>query len=70
MFKKLAEKNNADAQFYLGVMYAYGSGVVKNDTQAVYGIAKLRSKGSLKHSTTWVGCMALVLEWSKMMPNL
>ena len=48
MFRKLANKNDAGAQFYLGVMYANGSGVVKDDTQAVYWYRKVAEQGDAK----------------------
>ena len=34
-FRKAAEQGNADAQAYLGMMYAYGQGVAQDDAEAV-----------------------------------
>ena len=45
MFKKLANQNDARAQFFLGEMYANGRGVVKDDTQAVYWYHKAAEQG-------------------------
>ncbi len=44
-FKKLAEQGDADAQFSLGVMYADGQGVPKDEQQAVVWYRKAAEQG-------------------------
>ena len=44
-FKKLAEQGNAGAQFNLGLMYANGQGVPKDDQQAVVWYLKAAEQG-------------------------
>ncbi|MFZ2554933.1 tetratricopeptide repeat protein, partial [Psychrobacter urativorans] len=43
--KLLAAKDNADAQFNLGMMYSNGSGVIEDDNIAVEWLQKAASKG-------------------------
>ena len=44
-FKKLAESGNADAQYFLGVMYANGAGVPKEGRRAVAWYRKAAEQG-------------------------
>jgi len=43
--QKLAEQGNAEAQFNLGVMYAYGHGAPKNETRALEWFQKAADQG-------------------------
>ncbi len=44
-WRPLAEQGNADAQFYLGVMYRDGQGVPQNDAEAVQWYRKAAEQG-------------------------
>ncbi len=44
-FKGLADSGDAEAQFNLGVMYAEGKGVIKNDAEAVRWFKKSADQG-------------------------
>lgn len=44
-FKKSAEKNNPDAQYYLGLMYIYGFGVIKDVEGGLNLIRKAAEQG-------------------------
>ena len=44
----LAEQGDADAQFNLGIMYAYGQGVSENHTTAVKWYTKAADQGRVK----------------------
>jgi len=44
-FRPLAEEGNADAQFYVAVMYYNGQGVPQNDEEAVQWFRKAAVKG-------------------------
>ena len=44
--RKKAEAGDADAQHYLGVMYAYGKGVAQDDTEAVKWYRKAAEQGN------------------------
>ncbi len=45
-FKALAERGNASAQYYLGIMYDYGRGVPKDDTEAAKWYCKAAEQGN------------------------
>jgi TPR repeat protein len=44
-YQKAADQGYAEAQSILGVMYAFGKGVLKNDKQAVYWYQKAAEQG-------------------------
>ena len=44
-FRKAAEQGGADAQFFLGVMYAKGEGVLEDDAEAVKWYRKAAEQG-------------------------
>ena len=44
-FRALAEEGHAGAQFYLGVMYADGEGILEDDDQAVFWYRKAAEQG-------------------------
>ena len=58
MLKPLAEQGNAEAQFYLGRMYAEGRGITKDDVDAMRcdGIARQPTKASRRLSSTSESC--------------
>jgi TPR repeat protein len=43
--KALADQGDAEAQFYLGVMYDFGNGVPENDAEAVKWFRKAADQG-------------------------
>ncbi len=45
-FEKLAHQGNADAQFYLGLMYRNGEGVMRNDKRGLYWYSKAAQQGN------------------------
>jgi hypothetical protein len=57
-FRGSAEKGNADAQFSLGLMYAQGQGVPKNQAQALKWYRRAAEKG-LAEAQTNLGVMYL-----------
>ena len=46
LYQKLAEQGDADAQYYLGVMYNKGQGLAKDANQAVYWYRKAAEQGN------------------------
>ena len=55
-WRPLAEQGNADAQFYLGVMYRDGQGVPQNDAEAVRWYRKAAEQGyaQAQYSLRWM----------------
>jgi TPR repeat protein len=47
-YQKAADQGQAKAQYNLGVMYANGKGVLKDDKQAVYWYQKAADQGQAK----------------------
>ncbi len=45
LYRKAAESDNADAQYFVGEKYLAGDGVEKNDTEAIRWIAKAAMSG-------------------------
>ena len=50
VWRSLAEQGDASAQLILGIMYAKGEGVAKDNTQALYWYRKAAEQGSAKRS--------------------
>lgn len=51
LYLPLAKRGNADAQFYVGLIYANGQGVTKDDKQAVKWFAKAAEQGHSEAQT-------------------
>jgi hypothetical protein len=56
LYVQLAEQGNAEAQFQVGLIYANGQGVIKDDKQAVDWFAKASGQGH-KEAQTKLGFM-------------
>lgn len=54
--QQAAEQGDANAQFYLGVIYANGQGIVKDETEAVRWFRKAAEQGSAS-ARIWLGFM-------------
>ena len=63
--KRLAEQGDADAQFYLGEMYAKGQGISDKE-EAFKWYTKAAKPDMPMHSITLLGCIGLV--WAFLEP--
>jgi TPR repeat protein len=70
IMQELAEQGDAEAQFNLGVMYANGEGVPKDDVEAVKWYRKSAEQGyALAQFNLGVTCMPMAKESRKIMPK-
>ncbi len=47
LFRQLAERGHADAQYHLGLMYSEGHGTARDDAKAMYWFARAAEQGDL-----------------------
>ena len=64
-WKLAAEQGKVKAQYNLGVMYAVGQGVTKNDKESNKCIDLLQNKGIHSHSSSWEECILWEKEFYK-----
>ncbi len=48
LFRRLAERGHAGAQYHLGLMYSAGQGTARDDVKAMYWFAKAAEQGDPK----------------------